>query len=270
MLRAQGLCCARGRREVLNEVSLELRAGEVLGVLGANGAGKSTLLATLAGEIPATKGMLGLENRPLSAWQPAALARKRAVLPQSPSMSFDLPVHQVVAMGAYPFPEVSPNALLSLVEQALEAADAGLLHERRYASLSGGEQQRVQFARVLVQMLSAKRPEEYRVLLLDEPTASLDPLHQTTVLETVCRMTREHGIAALVVLHDVNLAAAWCDRLLLLAGGREVMLDTPTRALTSATLEAVYQLPARVLDHPDRPGEPLVLFEAGRRSVLKG
>ncbi len=148
----------------------------------------------------------------------------------------------------------------ALVDFAPCTADARALAERRYATLSGGEQQRVQFARVLVQLLARRSPGEYRVLFLDEPTASLDPRHQIALLQAVSGLIREQGVAALVVLHDVNLAATWCDRLLLLAHGRSVALDTPGRALRAANLQVVYDMPAKVLQHPARSGVPLVLF----------
>ena len=263
MLQAVELGCGRGARRVLQGVSLDLRPGEVLGVLGANGAGKSTLLATLAGELPAAGGAALLGGRPLAQWSASALARRRAVLPQSPTLTFDLGVHEVVHMGAYPFPELSPGALAALADGALALTDARHLAGRRHGGLSGGEQQRVQFARVVVQLLACRAEGEYRALLLDEPTASLDPRHQITLLRAVRGLAREHGVAALVVLHDVNLAAAWCDRILLLGEGRARGLDTPGRVLTEANLHAVYGLEARVLDHPEQPGQPWVLFRAG-------
>jgi len=262
MLQAIDLDCARGGREVLRGVSLDVRPGEVLGVLGANGAGKSTLLATLAGELAAAGGAARLDGRPLGAWGAPALARRRAVLPQSPALAFDLEVDEVVRMGAYPFPELAPAPLSALAGQALALTDAGHLAGRRYGRLSGGEQQRVQFARVVVQLLACRTAGEYRALLLDEPTASLDPRHQIALLRAVRDLARLHGAAALVVLHDVNLAAAWCDRIALLGDGRLVGLDTPRRVLTEAHLHAVYGLAARVLDHPEQPGQPWVLFRA--------
>ena len=262
MLQAMSLDCARGLRTVLRGVSLDARPGEVLGVLGANGAGKSTLLATLAGEIAAAGGTARLEGRALAEWSAPALARRRAVLPQAPALAFDLGVREVVRMGAYPFPELAPSALTELAGHALGLTDADHLTGRRYGQLSGGEQQRVQFARVVVQLLACRAEGEYRALLLDEPTASLDPRHQIAVLRAVAQLTRAHGVAALVVLHDVNLAAAWCDRIALLGDGRLVGLDTPRRVLTEAHLHAVYGLAARVLDHPEQPGQPWVLFRA--------
>ena len=262
MLQAIDLDCARGQRVVLRGVSLDARPGEVLGVLGANGAGKSTLLATLAGELAPAGGEVRLDDHALARWRAAALARRRAVLPQSPALAFDLDVDEVVRMGAYPFAELAPAALATLAQRALELTDAWHLAGRRHGALSGGEQQRVQFARVVVQLLACRAAGEYRALLLDEPTASLDPRHQIALLRAVRSLAREHGVAALVVLHDVNLAAAWCDRILLLGEGRALGLDTPRRVLTEPHLHAVYGLAARVLDHPEQPGQPWVLFRA--------
>lgn len=260
MLQALEIDALRGRRRVLHGVSLSLQAGEVLGVLGSNGAGKSTLLATLAGELAPSAGAVQWEGKPLDQWTAQALARKRAVLPQTPSLSFDLGADEVVRMGAYPFPELSPAALDSLMAQALESVEATHLAQRRYAKLSGGEQQRVQFARVLVQLLACQAEGEYRVLLLDEPTASLDPRHQIGLLRATQQWARQRGIAALVVLHDVNLAAAWCDRLALLGQGHLLALGSPAEVLTPSHLQEAYGLPAQVLEHPLRPGQPLVLF----------
>lgn len=263
MLTAHELGCRRGGRQILDGIDLQLPAGQVLGVLGANGAGKTTLLATLAGELAASAGSVELDGRALARWTPVELARRRAVLPQSPSLGFDLSVREVVAMGAYPFPELAAAPHAALLREALQRADAAALADRRYLGLSGGEQQRVQFARVLAQMLACHDARQYRALLLDEPTASLDPRHQIMLLRAVRTLARAQGIAALVVLHDVNLAAQWCDRLLLLAHGRTVALGTPAEVLTPQGLEQVYELPVRVLAHPLPAHAPLVVFSAG-------
>ncbi|AKJ27194.1 heme ABC transporter ATP-binding protein [Caldimonas brevitalea] len=263
MLVAQGLGCARGPRQVLSQVDLALKAGEVVGVLGANGAGKSSLLACLAGELQPCAGRVTLDGRPLPAWSPVQLARRRAVLPQTPTLAFDLQVAEVVAMGAYPHPSLSPAEVRRLCAQALATVEGTPFTERRYLQLSGGEQQRVQFARVLLQVLAGQATGAGQTLLLDEPTASLDPLHQWQLMAAAASLARQHGCAVLTVLHDVNLAARWCDRLLLLSGGRTVASGPPAHVLTEATLEQVYGLPARVVEHPGLREVPLVLFASG-------
>ncbi|WP_148716075.1 heme ABC transporter ATP-binding protein [Chitinolyticbacter meiyuanensis] len=261
MITARHIGCRRGQRTVLTDVSLELAAGEVLGVLGANGAGKSSLLGVLAGELAASHGEVQIAGRPLAELDSAALARHRAVLPQSPTLSFDLSVTEVVSMGAYPYPELAPVEVDALVERGLQLADGLHFVGRRYLQLSGGEQQRVQFARVVVQVLAGKPASSGGCLLLDEPTASLDPRHQQSLLAAAHDLAREEKLAVLCVLHDVNLAARWCDQLLLLAGGETVAYGAPAEVLTPDTLQQVYQIPATVVPHPHDAGRPLVLFD---------
>lgn len=277
MLQAHGIAVQRGERQILSDIDLALQAGQVIGVLGANGAGKSTLLAALAGELSPSAGRITLNGRPLSAWPAAELARCRAVLPQSPSLQFDLPVATVIGMGAYPHARHSrtgahptnrhdtAQAAMAedqrILQRVLALADVQDLYERRYRRLSGGEQQRVHLARVLYQLLLARQGyNEYRVLMLDEPTASLDPRHQLHLLSAVHTLAHEEHVAALVIVHDLNLAAGCCDRLLLLGQGRVAACGTPAQVLTPDTLRQVYGVEATVLPHPNQPGRPLVVF----------
>lgn len=278
MLQAHGIAVQRGERQILADIDLSLPAGQVIGVLGANGAGKSTLLAALAGELSPSAGRITLNGRPLSAWSVAELARCRAVLPQSPSLQFDLPVATVIGMGAYPHArhtrtgaprtddsrDTARAAIAEdqrILQRVLALADVQDLYERRYCHLSGGEQQRVHLARVLYQLLLARQGhDEYRVLMLDEPTASLDPRHQLHLLSAVHTLAHEENVAALVILHDLNLAAGCCDRLLLLGQGRVAACGTPAQVLTPDTLRQVYGVEATVLPHPNQPGRPLVVF----------
>ena len=277
MLQAHGIAVQRGERQILSDIDLALPAGQVIGVLGANGAGKSTLLAALAGELSPSTGRITLNGRPLSAWSAAELARCRAVLPQSPSLQFDLPVATVIGMGAYPHArhtrtgaprtdsrDTAQAAMAEdqrILQRVLALADVQDLYERRYRRLSGGEQQRVHLARVLYQLLLARQGhDEYRVLMLDEPTASLDPRHQLHLLSAVHTLAHEENVAALVIVHDLNLAAGCCDRLLLLGQGRVAACGTPAQVLTPDTLRQVYGVEATVLPHPNQPGRPLVVF----------
>ena len=277
MLQAHGIAVQRGERQILSDIDLSLPAGQVIGVLGANGAGKSTLLAALAGELSPSAGRITLNGRPLSAWPAAELARCRAVLPQSPSLQFDLPVATVIGMGAYPHARHSrtgaprtdsrdtAQAAMAedqrILQRVLALADVQDLYERRYRRLSGGEQQRVHLARVLYQLLLARQGhDEYRVLMLDEPTASLDPRHQLHLLSAVHTLAHEENVAALVIVHDLNLAAGCCDQLLLLGQGRVAACGMPAQVLTPDTLRQVYGVEATVLPHPNQPGRPLVVF----------
>lgn len=277
MLQAHGIAVQRGERQILSDIDLSLPAGQVIGVLGANGAGKSTLLAALAGELSPSTGRITLNGRPLSAWPAAELARCRAVLPQSPSLQFDLPVATVIGMGAYPHArharigaprtdsrDTAQAAIAEdqrILQRVLALADVQGLYGRRYRLLSGGEQQRVHLARVLYQLLLARQGHnEYRVLMLDEPTASLDPRHQLHLLSAVHTLAHEENVAALVIVHDLNLAAGCCDRLLLLGQGRVAAFGTPAQVLTPDTLRQVYGVEATVLPHPNQPGRPLVVF----------
>ena len=277
MLQAHGIAVQRGERQILSDIDLSLPAGQVIGVLGANGAGKSTLLAALAGELSPSAGRITLNGRPLSAWPAAELASCRAVLPQSPSLQFDLPVATVIGMGAYPHArhtrtgaprtdsrDTAQAAIAEdqrILQRVLALADVQDLYGRRYRRLSGGEQQRVHLARVLYQLLLARQGrDEYRVLMLDEPTASLDPRHQLHLLSAVHTLAHEENVAVLVIVHDLNLAAGCCDRLLLLGQGRVAACGTPAQVLTPDTLRQVYGVEATVLPHPNQPGRPLVVF----------
>ncbi|MFJ4143950.1 heme ABC transporter ATP-binding protein [Pseudomonas sp. NPDC089734] len=253
MLRAENLCICRGGQTVLADIDLQVLPGQILGVLGPNGAGKSTLLAALSGELKPTTGEVWLEQRPLARWEGAARARSLAVLPQSSTLSFSFRVDEVVAMGRLPH-DTGREIDEGIVREALQAADALHLAGRSYMALSGGERQRVHLARVLAQLWPGTQG---CTLLLDEPTSMLDPLHQHTTLQAV-RDFADRGGAVLVVLHDLNLAARYCDRLLLLNAGRAYSLDCPEVVLQSDALKDVFGLDVLVTAHPER-GHPLII-----------
>jgi len=253
MLRTEALHILRGKKAVLSGVSLSLQPGEVLGVLGPNGAGKSTLLSALSGELRANQGQVWLDQRELHDWPGTERAQRLAVLPQASTLDFAFRVEEVVGLGRLPHHSGRVRDE-EIVGAALEAADAGHLHGRSYLALSGGERQRVHLARVLAQLWPG---EVGQTLLLDEPTSMLDPLHQHTILQAV-RDFADRGAAVLVILHDLNLAARYCDRLLLLEGGRPFVLGTPHDVLQAEPLKAVFGLDVLVQSHPER-GHPLII-----------
>lgn len=253
MLRLENVQVSRGRKIVLADLNLEVRPGEVLGVLGPNGAGKSTLLGALCGELRADHGRVWLDQRQLGEWDGAQRAQRLAVLPQTSTLDFAFSVEEVVGMGRLPH-QTGRKRDDEIIVAALQAADVGHLSGRRYTALSGGERQRVHLARVLAQLWPG---EAGQTLLLDEPTSMLDPLHQHTTLQAV-RAFADHGAAVLVILHDLNLAARYCDRILLLDNGRPHALDTPQQVLRPESLKAVFGLEVLVQAHPER-GHPLII-----------
>lgn len=239
---ATGITLERGRRRLLDEVSLDVRAGEVLSLLGPNGAGKSTLLRILSGDLEPDAGTVTFGGRDLKEWSLIDLSRRRSVLLQDNQLLFPFTVHQVVEMGRAPWRrtqiEDEDNEAIS---EAIEATDIGHLGSRRVPSLSGGERARTAFARVIAGRTG--------MLMLDEPTAALDLGHQEAVL-TLARERAAEGDAVLVVLHDLNLAAAYSDRIALLREGALVASGTPTEVLDAKILSDVYRTPVEVIPHP--------------------
>ena len=253
MLIANDLGIMRDGKQVVVNIDLALAPGQMLGVLGPNGAGKSTLMATLCGELAPTHGQVLLDDIPLNQWRGPERARRLAVLPQSSTLSFAFKVEEVVAMARLPHGSGQQRDD-EIIQHALQAADALHLLGRSYLTLSGGECQRVHLARVLAQVWPG---EEGQILLLDEPTSALDPLHQHTTLSAV-RAFADRGGAVMVILHDLNLAARYCDRLLLLDQGRAHLSGTPQQVLTPEALKSVCGLDVLVQPHPER-GHPLVI-----------
>lgn len=234
-------------RQVLQHISATAQVGSMTAVLGPNGAGKSSLLSVIAGERSPNNGCCTFAAKTMTQALPSDLARFRALLPQSSTLVFDFLVRDVVRLGGTPFPEISQRDLEALVDSVLKLTDSHAMQSRRYLHLSGGEKQRVQIARVLLQACAgaASGPT---LLLLDEPTASLDPYHQHTLLAGLRELTRKLPLTVVASLHDVNLAIAYADQAWLLSAGQLIAADTPQAALTPARLSSVFQLAVRQLD----------------------
>jgi iron complex transport system ATP-binding protein len=254
MLRAEQLTVRRSGRCLLQSITLRLTAGQVVGVLGPNGAGKSSLIGALTGELPADSGELWLNQRRLADWSPQQRAIQLAVLPQQSALRFGFSVESVVALGRLPHVE-SRCAREQAVTQALDALDLGAFRQRNYLQLSGGEQQRVQLARILAQLWPVR---EGQVLLLDEPLSMLDPQHQQKCLQEIRRLASS-GVAVLLVLHDLNLAARYCDQLLVVQEGVISAQGTPEQVLTEQHLERLFGVQVLIQTHP-LAGHPLVLW----------
>jgi cobalamin transport system ATP-binding protein len=251
MIEAERVSFAYGRRPVLAGVSLAVAAGELVGVIGPNGGGKTTLVRILSGVLAPDAGSVRLGGRPLAEHRRRELARRLAVVPQDPTLEFPFTALEVVLMGRSPHLAALgfPGARAAMARLAV--AD---LENRPLDRLSGGERQRVLLARAL-----AQEPE---VLLLDEPTTHLDLRHQAGIYDVVHELARGRGVAVVSVLHDLNLAALYCDRLVLLAGGRVVRDGPPAAVLDAGLLGTAYGTPIDV-DRSALTGAPIVLPRRG-------
>lgn len=233
MLSARSVTLERGTQKVLTGITLDIEPGGFTAIVGPNGAGKSSLVKVLSGSLAASSGQVMFLGRDISAWTPAMLARHRAVLSQSVGVSFPFTVAETVEL---PLQDLTPMRRREISAQTLE--EVGLSHfaQRPVQNLSGGEQQRVHLARVLSQ-LSAHRGQQ--LLFLDEPTSSLDIRYQIKVLDVVRRRISD-DLGAAIVLHDLNLAAAFADRLLIMRDGHIAADGPPARVMETGLLSDVY------------------------------
>lgn len=227
---------AYGAIEAVKDLSFSVAKGEVFGLLGPNGSGKSTVVRLLSRVLTPRSGCVSLASRDLGTYSREELARQVAVVPQETAIELPFSVLEVVLMGRSPhlgrFGFERPEDL-SIARRAMEQTGVYDLATREIHELSGGERQRVILAKALAQ--------EPRVLLLDEPTAFLDIKHQVEVYDLVKTLSRQNGLTVVAILHDLNLAALYCDRLALLKSGRLFCLGTPEQVLTYTNIKAVYE-----------------------------
>jgi iron complex transport system ATP-binding protein len=234
-IEAQGLRFSYGRAAVVDDVSLSLAPGEMLGVIGPNGSGKSTLMRLLSGVLRPAAGEIRVHGRPIGSYARRDLARAIAVVPQDTAIEFPFSVTEVVLMGRSPHLggfAFEGDRDVELARRALQRTGVLELAARSIHELSGGERQRVILARALAQ--------EADILLLDEPAAFLDIRHEVEIYDLLQALQRE-GKSVLTVLHDLNLAALYCDRVALLKAGRLVRLGAPAEVITYTALTEVYE-----------------------------
>ena len=242
---ATGVGVSLDGHRILSNIDLAVAPGEVVALVGPNGAGKSTLLAAISGDVPIDTGSIEIAGRALADYRHLELARERAVLTQDNQLSFPFTVSQVVAMGRSPWTRTDRfDEDEVAIAQAMLAMDIDHLADRRFTSLSGGEKARVSLARVLAQ----RTP----IVMLDEPTAALDLRHQEDVMRAV-RTLASAGTAVLVVVHDLSLAAAYADRVAIIAQGTLIAAGSPEQVLTAAQVSSVYGLPVEVSLASGRP-----------------
>ena len=234
--------------DALHDVSLGIEPGELVAVLGPNGSGKTTLVRVALGTVIPRTGSARVAGKDTGQWDRKALARVAAVVTQREEMAFPQRVRESVMLGRYPYlpPFAAPRSVdHRAVHEALEACDAGGLGDRWLETLSGGEQQRVRLARAL-----AQQPQ---LLVLDEPTASLDVKHEMELFERVRALVDHSGLAAVVITHHVNLAARFADRVLLLSRGIAAGLGPAREVLSRETVERVFEWPVAIQPFDDRP-----------------
>ena len=246
VISCENVSVVRSRKEILCDVSLHAKRGELIAILGPNGAGKSTLLGVLAGDLQSETGEVFFGDKPVGEINHRDLAKLRAVLPQRVTVSFPYTVGEVVEMGRGP--KLGTNDQ-DLVENAMQRLGVAEMRNRLYRTLSIGEQARVSMARILAQ--------DTQLMLLDEPTAVLD-IGQQEKLMRIVRSLVDEGRTVIAVFHDLNVAMSFADRVILLQNGRQIAAGTPRETLTAETLTAIYEHKIDVIRVNDDTG-PVVI-----------
>ena len=235
---------------LLSDMSLEIVPGEVLALVGPNGAGKSTLLSVLAGDLNPVQGSIFYNKRNIAQLDVQERAHYRSVMSQALPMVFDFSVKDIVEMGwLHNGQHFYSDHFKSAVQQIIDQCNISSLINRRFNTLSGGEQKRVHFARALLQLWKCEDSLEAKYLMLDEPLANLDIRHELSLL-AVIRKAAASGIGVLIILHDLNLAAKFADKVAMLNQGRIVGLGVPEDVLTTQLLTSVYDVPINVKPNP--------------------
>ncbi len=263
LLEARSLSFTVGDAKLIDAIDLRIGAGEMVAIVGPNGAGKSTLLRMLSGDLGPTGGQVQLRQRDIHTFPPRELAQHRAMLSQHVSVTFPFTVEEIVRMGAG---DRSRAAAQPLVDATLAEVGLERFRHRQLPTLSGGEQQRAHFARVLVQLSCGEAQHGPGLLLLDEPTSSLDMRHQIDLVETA-RLRAGNGTAVVAVLHDLNLAMRFADRIVLLHGGRLAIDGGRTEAITSETIRRIFEVDVTI-DYTDG-GVPFLLPQTMRPAATR-
>jgi iron complex transport system ATP-binding protein len=258
---ARNISVIAGGRRILNGVDFTASPGKVTAIIGPNGAGKSTLLKVLSGDLVPQSGHVAMNGKPLTEWSTDERALQRAVLPQTPELGFSFRALDVVELGRHPHRgRATAEQDRHAIAGAMQATETATLATRDCKTLSGGEMHRTHYARVLAQIWSPLSEDRARVLLLDEPTASLDLFHQHAILSKA-REIAARGAAVVAVLHDLNLAAAYADKLFVLANGSVDSHGAPAQILTPERIKRIWRVDCDVAQS-DENAAPHILIRA--------
>ncbi|MFC1585927.1 ABC transporter ATP-binding protein [Fibrobacterota bacterium] len=245
MIKVRNLKAEISRSFQLHDISFSLQSGEILGVIGPNGAGKSTLVKIISGYLRNFGGTIELMGKPLESYTTARRAKLMAVVPQEQMPALGFTVGEVIRMGRYahqnPLGWDRENSQ-KCVDEAITLMELEEIENRRLHTLSGGERQRTSLAKALAQ--------DPKILIMDEPTTHLDPAVQIHFMSKVRQIQTEKELSVLTVMHNLNLAARYCSKLLLLSRGKTVSFGTPEHVLTAQNLNRVFKLEATIINHP--------------------
>lgn len=256
MLKLNNISVSLGKTKIVDAVNLELEEGKLLALVGPNGAGKSTLLKVISGDLP-FKGEIQLHHLNLAKFQKTELAQIKAVMTQKSNINFDFLVKEITMMGRYPHFKHAPTKLdEEVVKNCHQQLELTNFENRMHSALSGGEQQRNHFCRSLAQLHS--KCSLPKLLLLDEPLNNLDVKHQYKLMNHIKAFVAE-GNSAIIVIHDVNIAAEFADEILMLKNGMPVDFGTVENVFTESNLTFCYEIRALVQKHPIKK-HPLIFF----------
>jgi len=258
MLRTENISFSVGKKQILKNVSASFLPGEFNMILGPNGSGKSSFLKIFSGEINKFQGTVLYDDKKIKELRKEELAKKRAVMSQQADLGFPLRVEEVVMMDRYPHFTFNPNKKdITICNEVIERMNLTEFTKRNYLTLSGGEKQRVQYARVLAQVWE-KPADGYRYLFLDEPLNSLDISYQHEFLQSAVELMKEHTVL-IAVMHDINLAAHYADNLFFFKEGQLIVYGKPKDILTEKIIEQVFNIKTTVIENPVT-GKPLIIY----------
>lgn len=256
MIKARQISYRHKEFHILDGVDISLEYGEFLAIVGPNGAGKSSLLSILANEVKYGNQTILFKNKPVCDWNIREISRHKAKFSQHNSNDIPLEVKDVIMMGRYPYFDSQPGPEdFEAVEGMMKETDVLHLKDREYNTLSGGEKQRVHLSRVMAQL---QNKIAHKLVFLDEPLNNLDIRHQYKALEIIKKFTRKAN-SAIVVLHDLNLAAQFADKILLMKSGKVSAYGTPDKVFTAENISKAYNFPCTICPHPVN-SHPMIIF----------